>query len=417
MPDQSQLGVVNYKRGSYVVVEGKQKADCFFIIRQGKVRISREVELEGESEEILAPGDFFGVISTMSSQSHIETALAVTDVVLITVRPHQYAQLIQRNSQVAIKILTQLSSRLRFLDRTHTRLSIHDGARAILVYGPPRLFDVAEYYFGQEQYKQAFYAYTKYVNACPDGEHAAVAKSRLEELAERVGEVKTEHAKGELSRTYRKDDMLFAEGELGDEFFVIQRGSVRITKLVDGKEVLLTTLKCGDTFGEMAVLESKPRAANALAAENCSIMVVNKNSFEPMIKDQPQLVTRITTLLAERIWFVSKQLEMTLINSPLGKIYGALLIQLEKNGINLDSPGPHTFSFSWGDLVNMLGFPEKEGIILMDELQRDKNIQVRDGVIHANSIHSVVKQTEYHRKMGRIAKAKQESRSKILPPE
>ena len=410
-----QLGIVNYKQGSYVVVEGKQKADCFFIIQQGKVRITREVAIDGERDELLVPGDFFGVISAMSSQSHIETALAATDVVLITVPPHQYVGLLQKNSQIAVKILTLLSSRLRFLDRAHTRLSIKDGANAILLYGPHRLFNVAEYYFSQELYNQAFYAYTKYLKYCPDGEDIDAARKRLEEMADRAGNVRTEFEKNELERAYRKDDMLFAEGELGDELFVIQRGSVKITKIIEGKEVLLVTLKAGDTFGEMAVLEGKPRAANALAAENCAVMAVNKTSFKLLIKDQPQLVSRITTLLAERIWFVFKQLEITLIINPLGRVYGALLIQFEKNWVNLNSSGPYTFSFTWDDLAHMLGFNEKESYLLMDELQqKDKNIQVKNGTIHASSIQAVVRQTEYYRKMDRIAKAKQESRSKMM---
>jgi len=48
------------------------------------------------------PGDFFGVVSTMSSHSHIETAQALTDVTLISVQKDQYGQLIQNNTPVAM---------------------------------------------------------------------------------------------------------------------------------------------------------------------------------------------------------------------------------------------------------------------------------------------------------------------------
>ncbi|MDR2618230.1 MAG: cyclic nucleotide-binding domain-containing protein, partial [Treponema sp.] len=99
MAGQLVLSFVNFKKDSYIVVEGKQNADRFFIIRQGKVRVFKEVEVvEEEGGNVLGPGDFFGVVSTMSSHSHIETAQALTDVTLISVQKDQYGQLIQNNT-------------------------------------------------------------------------------------------------------------------------------------------------------------------------------------------------------------------------------------------------------------------------------------------------------------------------------
>jgi len=406
--DQLQLDTVSYKQGSYIVIEGRQRADCFFIIQQGRVRISREIM---SKEEILVPGDFFGVVSTMSSNSHIETALALTDTVLITVRPQQYASLIQRNTRIAIKILVQLSARLRFLDKTLTKLILRGDMETAVTNCPARLFDVAEYYFNQEQYRQAFYAYTKYLRYCSHEENSIFARSRLKELANRVENMKTDYGENELERIYRKGDMIFAEGEPGEELFIIQSGPLKITKIINNSEVILTMLKTGDIFGEMAVLEGKPRAANATAVEDCAVMAVNKGNFELMVRDQPQLAVRIITLLSERIWFVSRQVENALVLNPLGRIYGALFIQLEKTRVNLDSTGPHVFNFSWDDFVNTLGFTEKEGYIHMGELQKDKNIQVRKDRIYVDSIQELVKRTDYHRKMDKIEKAKQERKS------
>ncbi len=57
MASPLQLSIVNFQRNSYIIVEGKQNADCFYIIRSGKVRISKEVEVvEEEGGNILAPG-------------------------------------------------------------------------------------------------------------------------------------------------------------------------------------------------------------------------------------------------------------------------------------------------------------------------------------------------------------------------
>jgi CRP-like cAMP-binding protein len=106
MENPLQLTFVNFKKDSYIIVEGKQNADRFYIIKAGKVRISKQVEVvEEEGGNIYGPGDFFGVVSTMSSHSHIETAQAITDVTLISVQRDQYGTLIEKNTPVAMKII------------------------------------------------------------------------------------------------------------------------------------------------------------------------------------------------------------------------------------------------------------------------------------------------------------------------
>jgi len=404
MESQFQLSYLNYKKDAYIIVEGKQKADFFFIIQQGKVRVFKEVMVEGEKEE-LGPGDFFGVISTMSSHSHIETAQALTDVVLIPVRQNQYVGLIQKNSQVAIKIIVQFSKRLRFLNEMLARLTLKNTAEAV----PSHLYDVAEYYLSQKQYNQAMYAYAQYVKHCPDGQKIVSAKDKYAKLASRIKQ--TEFNKNELNRTYLKNTMLFAEGEPGDELFIIQKGSIKITKIVDNKEVLLAMLNPGDILGEMALLEGKPRAASALAFEDCDVMAVNKANFELMIQSQPQLIAKITTLLADRIWLIYKQLANAMLDNPMGRMYDALLIQLEKNRVPLDSKSHYVFTFGLPELINMVGIPEKKGTAVFSEMIENKKLQIVDNKIQTTSTEEILKQSEYFRKMDKIEKARLQIRN------
>ena len=408
MAGQLQLSFVNFKKNSYIVVEGKPNADHFFIIHQGKVRISKEVEVvEEEGGNILGPGDFFGVVSTMSSHSHIETAQAITDVVLISVQREQYGQLIQKNIPVAMKIILQFSKRLRYLDEALSRLTLKNSVEA----DTSHLFDVAEYYVRQSKYSLAHYAYAQYIKYCPLGENVAAARDRMMKIAIYVKGMRAGFGPDEFNRTYSKDTMLFAEGEPGNELFIIQKGSVKIAKIVDDNEVLLAVLKAGDIFGEMALLEAKPRAASAVAYEDCQVLAVNQANFERMIITQPQLIARLTTLLADRIWFIYKQLANTLITDPLGRMYDALLIQLEKNRVPLDSSNPYTFDFGPRELANMVGLPQKDANLVLRKMLENKKIQIENEKISTTSIGEIIKQTEFYRKMQKIEKARQEARS------
>ncbi|MDR1947885.1 MAG: cyclic nucleotide-binding domain-containing protein [Spirochaetaceae bacterium] len=403
MPDQLQLIFVTFKKDSYIVVEGKQNADRFYIIRQGKVRISKDVEVvEEEDGNILGPGDFFGVVSTMSSHSHIETARALADVTLISVQREQYGQLIQNNTPVAMKIIRQFSRRMRYLDEAFTRLTLKNTAQN----DTSHLFKVAEYYLRQSQYNQAYYAYHQYMKHCPRGPEIKTTRERMMKIAPYVKNTKFDYAPGEFNRQYPRDSMLFSEGEPGDELYIIREGSVKIVKIVDNNEVLLAVLKPGDIFGEMALLESKPRAACAIAYDDCAVLAVNRDNFERMVGTQPQIVSRLTTLLAERIWYIYKQLANTLKSDPLGRMYDALLIQLEKNRVNLKVAQSYTFDFGPRELINIVGLPKGDGTLVLRKMLEDRCIQVINDRITVTNIWDIVRQTEYYKKMQRIERSR-----------
>jgi CRP-like cAMP-binding protein len=406
MESPLQLSFVNFKKDSYIIVEGKQNADRFFIIRSGKVRIAKEVEVvEEEGGNVLGPGDSFGVVSTMSNHSHIETAQAVTDCTLISVHREQYGALIEKNTPVAMKIIMSFSKRMRFLDEALTRLTLKNTAGA----DPSHLFRVAEYYARQNQYSQAFYAYYEYIKYCPSGDQVAVAKERLGKIKPYSKAVYLDGSTEEFNRFYPKDTMVFAEGMPGSELYIIQKGSVKITKIVDNNEVLLAVLKTGDIFGEMALLENKPRSANAAAFEDAYLLAVNKVNFERMVSSQPQIVTRLTTLLAERIWFIYKQLANTLLSDPVGRMYDALHIQLEKNRVPIRPGSAYSFDFGPKELVGMVGLPVNEGNLVIHKLLENNKVRIADNKFVVLDVAEIVKQSEYYRKMQKIDKARKDA--------
>ncbi|MCL2070426.1 MAG: cyclic nucleotide-binding domain-containing protein [Treponema sp.] len=406
MEDKLQLGYVNYKQGAYIVMEGKENNGCFFIIHEGKVITSKEAVLEEEGAETLGPGDFIGVISVMASQSHIETAMALSDVILIKVPRDHYIELIKKNAPVAMKIIMQFSKRLRHLDKTLAKLALQNTSEE----GPPHLFDVAEYFFNQKQYSLAFHAYTKYLEHCPAGENTPAAREKLKKLANRAEDLKTGFSEDQLNRLYEQNTMIFAEGEPGDEVFIIQWGSVKITKIVDNNEVVLAILNAGDIFGEMALLDDRPRLASAVAYSDTNLVTLNKANFEKIIYNQPQLIAKVTTLLADRIWIIYKRLVNTLINDPMGRIYDTLLIQLEKNRVPLEvkgRPSSYTFYFGWPELLSMAGLPSKQSDLLLSRIKKNPKIQILENEIHIVSVLDIVRQAEYHRKIDKKDKIRQ----------
>ena len=403
MAEPLQLTFVNFAAKSYIIVEGKKNADRFFIVRSGKVRLSKEVQVVAEeSGDTLGPGDFFGVVSTMSGHSHIETAQALTDVTLISVQKEQFSQLIQNNAPVAIKIIMQFSKRMRYLDEALTRLTLKDNATDDLSH----LFNIGEYYAKHNQINQAFYAYQKYIKCCPGGSNVKDAAERLKKIAPYIKDPQQPPKPGEMVRSYKKDSIVFCEGEPGDELFIIQKGSVKIIKITESGEILLAVLKSGDIFGEMALLESKPRAAGAVAYEDCQLMAVNRENFRQMIKAQPQLIARLTTLLSERIWILYRQLANTLLSDELAKLYDMLQIQLDKKRVDVDAFTNYSFDFGLKELINMVGLSQGDGAIFGKKLMENKTFQILNEKLFVKDIKEIAKQNAYYKKMQQLAKTR-----------
>lgn len=85
-------------------------------------------------------------------------------------------------------------------------------------------------------------------------------------------------------RAFKASEVVFREGEVGSEFFVIITGKVRISKMVPGVgEEALAILEPGSYFGEMALIDDTPRSADAIAHTSCNLWVMQKQDLEELM--------------------------------------------------------------------------------------------------------------------------------------
>jgi len=407
-----QLSFVNFKRGSYILIEGKSDTDRFYIIQSGQVQIAKQKEVVAEEEgNLLGPGDFLGVVACMAHHSQIETAVAVTDVVLIAVHYAQFPELIEKNTPIAMKIIYSFSRKMRYLDEALTRITLKRNIETDISH----LFTIGEYYLRMSKFELALYAYYHYLKEKPDGQYAETARKRF--MAIKSTGVKApiemlEPDTKQMVRVYNRESMVFCECQSGAELYIIQKGRVKISKIVDNSEVLLAVLREGDMFGEMALLENKPRSATAItAAEECQLLAVNRQNFNQMVTTQPQLIARLTTTLADRIWAMYKQLANTLIPVPIEKMYDMLSIQLEKLRIQPGAGKQHTFLFGPPELAKMCSIPKEQVAQAIAEFLMTPIVRSTDDSIIITDTLELSKQTAYFKKMQEIEQARKQARA------
>jgi len=389
-----QLQFINFNKGSYIVVEGKANSDRFFIIQKGQVQVFKSSD-SGIQPFVLGPGDFVGVVPCMSGHLQIETAIAMTDCVVIAVRKDQYTELIEKNTSVALKIIRTFANRMRQMNEMLTKATLNSQAMD----SSEQILKVAQYYEKAAKNNISIYAYYQYLKTRPVGPQAEEAKKKFIQLKARTNAPYFEPTQ-EMTRDYPQDTMIFSEAQSGQDMYIIQSGEVAISKIVDGNEVTLAILHKGDMFGEMALLENKPRSASAIAHSDCKLLVVNLANFNQMVTTQASLIARLTTTLADRLWSMYRQLDNANLKDPINKMVDMLSLQLEKQKINVDkltSKGMQT-ELTPKDLANMCGLAHDMQAKVIYDFQNYSLIKMVDGKIYIKDVPELTKQAAFYRK-------------------
>jgi len=102
------------------------------------------------------------------------------------------------------------------------------------------------------------------------------------------------------TKQFKPGELIFAEGDSVDSFYIIDSGRVSIYVEKCGKEEPICILNQGDYFGEMAIFNQDTRTASALAYEDTRLLCVNKELFLSFIESHPELAKKINAILATR---------------------------------------------------------------------------------------------------------------------
>ena len=111
--------------------------------------------------------------------------------------------------------------------------------------------------------------------------------------------------------------VLFHEGDDGDDMYIIQSGRVAIKKKVKDGDTTLAVLEKGDFFGEMAILERMPRSATAEVIEEGDLIVISGEMFGDMIKANPEIAVRMLRKQSIRLRETNRQVESLMAGGAL----------------------------------------------------------------------------------------------------
>jgi CRP/FNR family transcriptional regulator len=180
-----------------------------------------------------------------------------------------------------------------------------------------------------------------------------------------------------IERKYKKNKIVFMEGEPAEAVFFVKSGKIKISKnTLDGKEHIIHIMTDGEVFAEACLFGISPYPANAEAIEDSEVYLIKNSDLEKMLESSPKTAIQIIKVMSKRLNLVSSQIENLALRDAYGRT-ASLIIQLLKdegkaagNGVVLK------VNLSRQDMGNMVGLTRETLTRALTRLKNDRAIDI-----------------------------------------
>jgi CRP/FNR family cyclic AMP-dependent transcriptional regulator len=173
-----------------------------------------------------------------------------------------------------------------------------------------------------------------------------------------------------LEKTYRKNQVIFDQGDPGSSLIVIKSGLVKIS-LVDSNnhEFIIKTFSVHDFFGEMSLLDSGSRSATATAVEDTQALIIFRENFISLIQKTPSMALGMLTELSNRLRTTTENISNLTFFDAYGKVAQCLLDLADKVGKREEEGVAIQLTLSRQELANMSGLSRETFARILKEFQ------------------------------------------------
>lgn len=208
-------------------------------------------------------------------------------------------------------------------------------------------------------------------------------------------------------REYRRDDIIFRQGDESRELYIVFKGKLRIYKVSPaGNETSIAIFGPGDIIGEMAAIDPEPRSTTVKALSSVTLLVMSHEAFYQHLKSMPRLSLGMNHLLVQKLRWTAAYAETVAQFDAAGRLLHILLLYNRQYGEKqVDAEGQTryvmTLALNQTDLASMVGARREwinrilrdwrnRGLIeyqngVLTILDLDRVVQERDSRIEANS--------------------------------
>lgn len=159
-----------------------------------------------------------------------------------------------------------------------------------------------------------------------------------------------------VTRRIGRDEMLFLKGDEADGLYGVLSGAVKIsTSSAGGKEMILSVMRPGDAFGEIALLDGQPRTADASGIEPTELFLIRRADFLDLLRSEPALGIHLLELLCDRMRKTNEIIEDTAFLDLPARLAKRLLALGRAADPAADGEADLTIHISQANLANVMG--------------------------------------------------------------
>lgn len=173
-----------------------------------------------------------------------------------------------------------------------------------------------------------------------------------------------------VEKTYRKNQIIFDQGDPGNSLIILNNGLVKIS-LVDSNdhEFIIKTLGENDFFGEMSLLDGGQRSATAVTVEDTRTLLIYREDFIRLVKENPTVALDLLKMLTHRLRTTTNNITNLAFFDAYGKVAKCLLDLAERSGEKGDEGTILNLKLSRQELANMAGLTRETFTRILREFQ------------------------------------------------
>lgn len=179
---------------------------------------------------------------------------------------------------------------------------------------------------------------------------------------------------------------VFEKGEPGESLMIVLSGRIKIRTLsADGREIVLNFIEPGQLFGEIALLDGKPRTAGAATFETCELFILRRQAVLSFLEQNPLASIRLIGVLCQKLRRTTQMFEEKLLLSMAPRVARALLRLAGEHGRKVEDGLLIDLKLSQSDLGAYVGLSRENVNRQLGAWREGGIISMRQGriVLHA----------------------------------
>lgn len=193
-----------------------------------------------------------------------------------------------------------------------------------------------------------------------------------------------------VEKEYKKNTVIFYEGDEGDAIYFVKKGKVKISKISQqGKEHIIRIMEDGDIFAESLLFIGGKYPATAEAIEDSKIIVLKNKDVENLILNNNEVALGIIKLMAKRLQNVAVIIENLALKDSLGRTVSILLTFAREKGIQGKDGIAIELNLSRQDLANMVGTSRENMTRILSQLDKEGVIKLERHAIIIKDVNAL----------------------------